>query len=236
MSFSSLVPFRRRNVLAAWNLVRVHPAVWQRAFWQNLELAREAQRRGAMQKVRELAPLIALVRRRRPRVVVEIGTARGGTFYAWCQVADPRATIVSIDLPGGRYGGGYTLEDEDLFRGYRRAGQDLHFIRGDSHESETRARLEELLRGRPIEFLLIDGDHTYRGVEQDFETYVPLVGPGCPIAFHDILPHPADQACEVDRFWRDVKHGYRHTEFIDPHRDGLGRQYGGIGVLYQAPL
>jgi hypothetical protein len=45
-----------------------------------------------MQKLRELAPLIALLRRRPLTVIVEIGTARGGTFYAWCKLAEPDAS------------------------------------------------------------------------------------------------------------------------------------------------
>src|SRR5207247_1912014 len=78
-------------------------------------------------------------------------------------------------------------------------------------------------------FLMIDGDHTYEGVRQDFEMYAPLVGDGSPIAFHDILPHPEDSLCEVDRFWNEIRSGYRHVEFIDVPP---GAQYGGIGVLY----
>ena len=64
--------------------------------------------------------------------------------------------------------------------------------------------------------------------------YAPLVGAGCPIAFHDILPHPVEQECEVDRFWREIRGGYRNTELVDPHRDQDGRQFGGIGALFQA--
>lgn len=223
---------QRRNAVALWNLLRTHPQVWQRAFWQNVALARAAQQHGAMQKLRELAPLLALVRRLRPRVVVEIGTARGGTLYAWCRVAHPEATIVSIDLPGGRYGGGYADEDERVFERYAGDRQEIHFIRADSHEASTRARLEEILRGRPIELLMIDGDHTYEGVKQDFEMYAPLVAAGCPVVFHDILPHPIEQECEVDRFWREVKEAYRHTEYVDSQPDREGRQWGGIGVLF----
>lgn len=185
-----------------------------------------------MQKARELAPLLALLRRRRLGVVVEIGTARGGTLYAWCKLAAPDAVLVSIDLPGGRYGGGYTIEEMSVFRGFGSPGQQLQFIRGDSHEKGTRLKLLEILEGKRIDFLMIDGDHTYEGVKRDFEMYAPLVRHGCPIAFHDILPHPDDQACEVDRFWQEISGAYEHTEFVDPYRDREGRQFGGIGVLF----
>ena len=213
-------------------MLRADPAFWGPGFWKSPLLARRAQKHGAMQKLRELAPLLALLRRRSPRVVVEIGTAGGGTFYAWCQVADPEALLVSIDLPGGPFGGGYTRDDVSTFRGYGRPEQRLHFIRADSHASETRSLLETILDGNEIDFLMIDGDHTYDGVRRDFEMYAPLVGDGNPIAFHDILPHPPGSSCEVDRFWNEIRGSYSRAEFVDRGRDPLAPQYGGIGVLY----
>jgi cephalosporin hydroxylase len=216
----------RRNYVAVSNMLRVYPAVWEPGFWGSIALARRAQQLGALQKLRELAPLLALLRRRAPRVVVEIGTAQGGTFYAWCQIAEPDAILVSIDLPGGAFGGDRAAASSAL-RPYGQPGQQLHFIRADSHDVRTRARLETILGGREIDFLLIDGDHAYEGVRQDFEMYAPLVGDGNPIAFHDILPHPEDSLCKVDRFWNEIKSGYRHIELTD-----VPAQYGGIGVLY----
>ena len=222
----------RRNCVAARNMLRADPAFWQPRLWASLKVARDAQRLGAMQKLRELAPLIALVRRQSPRVVVEIGTARGGSLYAWCRAAAADATVVSIDLPGGPFGGANGTADVEIARRYGRPAQQLHFIREDSHDPQTRARLESILRGREIEFLMIDGDHTYAGVKQDFEMYSPLVGAQKPIALHDVLPHPAVLACEVDRFWSELKANRRHVEFID-RADGAGAvQYGGIGVVY----
>lgn len=223
----------RREYVAAHNMLRANAAVWTPAFWTSFTRARAAKRRGAMQKLREFAPLVALVASGSPRVVVEIGTARGGTFYAWCRAAAPDATIVSIDLPGGPFGGESGPADTDMLRSYGRPAQDLHFLRSDSHDPKTRGRLEEILDGRAVDFLMIDGDHSYDGVKRDFEMYEPLVGAGKPIAFHDIVPHPHAPACEVDRFWNEIKGGRPYLEFVDGNAPD---QYGGIGVVVAVDL
>lgn len=185
-----------------------------------------------MQKVAELAPLLALLARRRPLTVVEIGTYRGGGLYGLCRVAHSNGTVVSVDLPGGLFGGGYTDEELHDLRGYGLPGQSLHFLRADSHEAKTRDAVVSRLNGHAIDFLMIDGDHRYEGVRRDFELYSPLVGSHGLIAFHDILPHPQAPLCQVDVLWNAIKYRYRHAEFVDPEEDwGVG-QWGGIGVLF----
>ena len=64
------------------------------------KLAELAVFRGACQKLRELTPLVALLRRRKLHTVLEIGTMTGGTLWLWCQLALPDAVVVSVDLPG----------------------------------------------------------------------------------------------------------------------------------------
>jgi hypothetical protein len=57
------------------------------------------------QKKAEIVDLLRLLERARPRRVAEIGTANGGTLFMLTQIAAPDATIVSVDLPGGKLGG-----------------------------------------------------------------------------------------------------------------------------------
>jgi len=194
-------------------------------------LAKRAVQLGANQKVSELAPLVKLLKRRRLDTVVEIGTARGGTFATWCALAEPDALLISIDLPGGAHGGGYSQEEAERFAGYGAPGQTLRFLRADSHAPETRAELERLLAGRPVDFLMIDGDHTYDGVKADYHMYAPFVAPTGVIAFHDILPHPQVPDCEVDRLWAELKATHEYAEFTDPDDVRGWGQWGGIGVL-----
>ena len=229
-------PVRARTYRRLWRLSRIYPAPWTRAFRDpDFTLARLALRRGAAQKVRELAELLTLLRGERPRALVEIGTNRGGTLFALCRVAESDAMVISIDLPGGDFGGGYAESEVPRLESYARPGQELHLIRRDSHEYQTRQALLAILKAVPIDFLLIDGDHSYEGVKRDFELYEPLVREGGIIAFHDILPHRHDPRCQVDRFWREIQHRFDHLEIIDSYdNQGIDSEWGGLGVLRKA--
>lgn len=76
--------------------------------------------------------------------------------------------------------------------------------------------MRELFGNQQVDFVFIDGDHTYEGVKSDFVQYGPLVRPGGLIAFHDILPRPDFPDIQVDQFWKEVRDKYDSTEFIGP--------------------
>jgi len=204
-------------------------------FFKSLEpdvLAGKAiSQRGALQKQKELSGFLRLVDS--PSVVVEIGTALGGVFFSLCKRAHPEALLVSIDLPPGETGeDGFDYaqknkETDEEIRSYAQPGQTVHLIRGDSHSPEVLAELEEILDGRPIDLLFIDGDHTLEGVTADYETYSKLVRPGGMVAFHDILKHNIHITCDVDALWNRIKLGRHYVEIV-----AAPRTWGGIGVLY----
>jgi predicted O-methyltransferase YrrM len=165
--------------------------------------------------------------RPKPRAVLEIGTARGGTLFCWCAMAAPDATIISLDLPGGIHGGGYPGWKTVLYRRFAGAKQKIHLLRGDSHNPKMLGEVKKLSPPGGLDFLFIDGDHTLEGVRRDFEMYSPLVKSGGAIVFHDICVHRAEFDCHVDKFWNEVKQGREHWEFIENPAQG---QYG-IGVI-----
>jgi hypothetical protein len=81
-----------------------------------------------------------VVRELRPKAFLEIGTRTGGTFFVICRLADPGATAVSLDLPGGRFGGGYGFYQIPVIRRMHKPKQQLHLIREDSHNIDTPGR------------------------------------------------------------------------------------------------
>lgn len=181
----------------------------------------------AMQRPPEIAAFLERAAALRPKVVVEIGTASGGTLFLLTRVAAPDALLVSLDLPGGAFGGGYQAWRKPLYRSFARPGQRIVLLRGDSHAPALAARLRETLDGRPVDLLFIDGDHRYAGVKADFETYSPLVRAGGLVAFHDIVPDPDQPGMEVSRFWKEVAGRFPSEELIAaPDQRGYG-----IGVL-----
>ena len=90
-----------------------------------------------------------------------------------------------------------------------------------------------------MDFLFIDGDHSYEGAKQDFENYSKLVRPGGLIALHDIQPdfataygvQTASWTGGVPKLWQElVADGLETTALIsEPHQDGYG-----IGVIHWA--
>jgi predicted O-methyltransferase YrrM len=182
----------------------------------------------AIQVPGELLNLGRILAALQPERALEIGTARGGTLLFLTRLASPRATILSIDLPGGRFGGGYSPRRGLVYRRFARRGQRLHLFQGDSHSASMLQRAKIALGGEMLDYLFIDGDHTYEGVKKDFETYSPLVRKGGVIALHDVAEHSPNTGCEVSRFWNELKSRYRHAEIIEDRKQG----WAGIGVLY----
>jgi len=192
----------------------------------------------AIQNDYELAQFLERVRQRAPRLVVEIGTARGGMLYCFSQLAARDATLISIDLPGAPNCGGQTRTEREVFATFGPLTQTFHFIPEDSHLPSTRTQLEALLAGRRIDLLFIDGDHSYEGCLADFEMYHPFVAPDGLIAFHDICLFPEQwPGTGVGPAWRDIKARFGGEEIIDP--DGVAtpqlaagqRWKWGIGLL-----
>ena len=194
----------------------------------------------AIQNSYELRQFLSIAKEVEPRVVVEIGTARGGTFYCLSQIARPDATLISIDLPGAANCGGQTDGERELFLSFGPSSQDFHFLPADSHLPSTKSALGKILGGRSIDVLFIDGDHSKEGVRKDFEMYREFVAPDGIVAFHDILlfEDNCGGAAGVGDFWATISGCYQTQEIVDP--DGILNPRGtslpqankwGIGVI-----
>ena len=177
----------------------------------------------------EIESLYRIICELSPKRILEIGTARGGTLYLWTQAAAADATIISVDLPGGKFGGAYLSCRTSFYHTFIKPAQTLKLLRLDSHSPETLDKVKAGFDNQQIDFIFIDGDHTYEGVRTDFYTYGPLVRPGGIIVLHDILARPDLPEIQVYRFWREIKNQYDTKELIGAA--GSGRKIVGIGLI-----
>ena len=176
----------------------------------------------AIQNRYEMIQFLTMVKERRPKTVVEIGTAGGGMFYCLAQLAHPEALLVSIDIPEGLYGGGQDEQEIKLYESFKQSEQKICFIRDRSFHHSSKQDLLRVWDGRKIDLLFIDGDHSYGGVSSDFQMYSSLVSKGGMIAFHDInlTPKLWGRGFDVGIFWNDIKEKYiNYTEIVDPDAD-----------------
>ena len=182
----------------------------------------------SLQNRLEIKEFITLVNKIKPKIVVEIGTFRGGTLFLLSRFSSEDALIISIDLPTWNLKAGYGILRSHLYRSFLLKNQKLHLLARDSHKTSTFNEIKNILKNNPIDILFIDGDHTYGGVKQDFGMYSPLVKKDGLIAFHDIVVHSPDQGCHVNEFWNEIKKKYDYQEIVDD----WDQKHWGIGLLH----
>lgn len=129
--------------------------------------------------------LYGLARALSPEVVVEIGSSRGLSTCA-----------MSLACRQNGHGKVYAIDPHTFNDWTDRGtqGQTLPFLRErlalyelndwcEVIQAESQAAAQNW--SRPIDFLLIDGDHTFEGVQRDFECYLPWLRKNALVAFHD---------------------------------------------------
>jgi len=142
----------------------------------------------------EIRELVRIVSDLKPRVVLEIGTAGGGTLFMFARVSSLDATIISVDLPGGRFGGGYLKWRIPLYKSFVSHGQRIFLIRADFHDFKMLDVVKKMLGEKQISFLFID-DHRYEGIRREFRMYSLLVRSRGIIASHDIYSMIDHDSC-----------------------------------------
>ena len=156
----------------------------------------------AVQKIPELERLLWYMDNYDPRFIVEIGSYRGGTLWAFKQ-AFPKAEVIGIDT-------GRDMTGRDYYQ--------LHAEHRVARENSERVR-DYLWNDHGIaDFVFIDGDHSYEGVKRDYQIW----GEAINVAFHDIIPH---SDVEVPKFWEEIRRPTSREFKNEP------MTWGGIGIL-----
>ncbi len=128
-----------------------------------------------------------------PKRILEIGSQHGGGLIYWDRYVGSEGQVISIDATLPPYPARWTMD-------YSTCTSDMTFIPGNSHDPFVRKLVQDTLTG-PLDFIFIDGDHSYDGTMSDFNDYSPLVRKGGLIGFHDTIygdgPDlvPSEQKC-----------------------------------------
>jgi predicted O-methyltransferase YrrM len=171
----------------------------------------------------EITEFIELLKNRKPKKIMEIGTSRGGTLFLLTRAAAPDAKIISVSYQVEKI---YVMCEKQwakLIKVFPREKQDLHIVNGNSHNKATFLEAKKLLKNDKLDVLFIDADHTYSGVKTDYTMYSSLVKKGGIIAFHDISGSPQNNVNSVSDYWRITKKRYSNAkEFAIPGGLGIG--------------
>ena len=161
----------------------------------------------------DYTPLMRLVVYHRPNVVVELGTAHGNTVANICRQL-PETTVYTVNAPLQEQSGEivtYKLTKDEIGRVYRDAGVGSRVIQ--IFKNTLQLDLSEHLRGRVVDFAIIDACHDTDYVLNDFHKVEPFVRPSGLVVFHDTHPSMADHlagsymACmQLRRQGYDIKH------------------------------
>lgn len=117
-----------------------------------------------LQRRREMELMMRFARKRQPKVVMEIGADKGGSFLHWVVSLPTVRKAIAIEIRGTPYA--------DLFR---QAFPDVEFlfIPQGSRDPMVRAQVVEFLGEDRIDIAFLDGDKSAFG--QDFDHYRDLM-------------------------------------------------------------
>ena len=170
----------------------------------------------ALHNVGELSALLAVMDSIGTQRILEIGTYRGGSAWAFSHIPGLEH-IVTVDTTR-------TLE-----AGRRLADLPcrIDMVSGNSLHPDTRHQVKMIMGDHKADVVFIDGGHLYKEAREDFEHYGQYGRPGGLIVLHDTQGHPATDAVQVPKLWAELAVVYRTTEFID-HLGGPG----GTGLVW----
>ena len=159
-----------------------------------------------------------VVRMARPKRLVELGTASGDSYCAFCQAVDVNGLeteCAAIDTwTGDPHSGELQIEIFDDLRAHHDPlyGRFSRLIRSTFDEAQ------EGFADGSIDLLHIDGYHTYEVVKHDFQSWLPKMSDRGVVLLHDVAVREGDFG--VWRLWEEIEHLY--PSFAFPHGFGLG--------------
>jgi predicted O-methyltransferase YrrM len=131
------------------------------------------------------------------RRLVEIGVMHGASTRVLCESMAADGILTAIDpFPAGRLGWSFefAIARREVARGPQRQ---VVWLR-------ERSELAAQTWTGDVDFLFIDGDHTWQGIERDWTAWSAFVSAGGLVLLHDSRALPGREAHESVRYTNEV--------------------------------
>nr|QBK91398.1 MAG: macrocin o-methyltransferase [Pithovirus LCPAC302] len=155
----------------------------------------------------------------RCKVYCETGTLFGGSLCLVMQDSN-KTEFIGVDLFDGYYGqkvdpcSKLEVNLDVVKRNVDKMNihsHEYHLIKGSSYDDNTVNKVKQVTDS--IDFLFIDGDHSFQGVTQDFEKYNQMILTGGYIVFDNYSVNT----------WKDVKKAVDSIDFATFGFNPIGR-------------
>jgi len=164
-----------------------------------------------------------LVRNLKPKIIVELGTWKGTSFFSFCQgIKDCKGNtkVLAVDnwegdLHVGKYGTEVFEQVKQIMEKYY-SDVDYELLK-ESFDSAV----SKFLDGS-IDILHIDGLHTYGGIKHDFNNWISKVSSSGIVLMHDT--EVKKENFGVYQFWEELKGRFSTIQFFQSY---------GLGVLFK---
>ena len=135
------------------------------------------------QNQHEFFDLLSRLQEKQVKTILEVGSSHGGSLVFYDHIVGEDGLVIGMENA-----------PEYAFSVIRQSGytpkSNIKLLEMVSHLNSTLTAVKKSLNKRPLDFLFIDGDHSYEGAKQDYEMYMPLVKEGGLIGFHDAAIEP----------------------------------------------
>ncbi len=221
--------------LGSWDLLPTNGntdvlcQLWHYLAAQNVGTPYQQNNSGLSQRRGEITMLWELYRRVKPKVVLEIGVAQGGTFASWCYLGEPDATIIGIDrdvndcrprhndpvhqfisMPGEHK----TTTQGGGMMHLKRHQQRIVPINGWSYAPHVLEEVRLTLGDKKVDWLFHDASHSADMARRDYELYRPFMAEGSVMAFHDIQESQVPE-CNKSEWWRSVRENGDYSALME---------------------
>ncbi len=133
-----------------------------------------------LQLPQDMFALQEIIFRTRPKFIIEIGVAWGGSllFYSTLMEVLGGERIIGVDI--------YVPDDlRTRIDSYGRLSERISWINGSSVEDATVAQVRSIVGDCRETLIVLDSFHTHEHVLKELRLYAPLVGPGYYLACFD---------------------------------------------------